>query len=202
MLRISPDIVGVMDDDTVDATVDILSIAKRLGSYLATRASSDELRQIGQTVVSRADKLSEKLQAKRMSQGTEEIPHIEVANIAPPINSVITHIMPPSAPSPSSSKQPINTLPYIQLSEKNGTKPSSHNIMTGLPITKLPTVPIKQTRTSRKIKLQKGPRNTIRYNMFPYNGPKINADSYYATASVPNTAVAAGGARRRTRGRR
>jgi hypothetical protein len=194
-----------MDEDTLEATIDTLSIAKRLGSYLATRASTDELKQIGQTVILRADKLSEKLQAKRMPQGTEEIPHIEVSNITattkPNQNSVITHVMPPSNKVQKSrtDSTPTNILPHIQLSEKNGTNPRSHNIMTGLPITKLPTVPIKQARTSRKIKLQKGPRNTIRYNMFPYNGPKINADSYYATASVPNTAVAAGGARRRHR---
>ena len=67
-----------MDEDTLEATIDTLSIAKRLGSYLATRASTDELKQIGQTVVSRADKLSEKLQAKRRPQEAEEIPHIEV----------------------------------------------------------------------------------------------------------------------------
>ena len=90
----------------------------------------------------------------------------------------------------------------MQLSEKNGTNPSSYNIMTGLSISKLPTVPIKQARTSKKIRIQKGPRNTIQYNTGQYNGQKINAESYYATASVPNTAVAAGGARRRTHRRR
>jgi hypothetical protein len=179
-----------MDDDILEATVDTLSIAKRLGTYLVSRASTDELKEIGQQVVLRADKLSEKLQLKRT------LPHIEVANIPQPStqNSTISHI----------TNSRLNILPHIEVSEKNGSNLMRHNAMTGQLITQLPSIPVKQRPSTRKFKQPKTAiRNTITHNTrFPYNGQKINAEAYYATASVPNTvAAAAGGARRRTRRR-
>ena len=196
-----------MDEDTLEATIDTLSIAKRIGSYLETHASTDELKQIGQTVVSRAEKLSEKLQAKRIPQGTEEIPHIEVSNITPTgkqnLNSVITHVMPPqpssvASPIPRQSKKqrpPTMDENYAVSLVPNIDIPPNVDFNTFYKTAFAPKKSAKSSNT-RKLKLQKGLRNIISHNTGTTTGQKTNAASYYSAAA------AAGGARRRTHRRR
>jgi hypothetical protein len=207
-----------MDDDILEAAEDTISIAKRMGSYLVSRASTDELKEIGQQVVLRADRLSEKLQMKRA------LPHIEVSNIPrpPAQNSTTSHI---------TNSQPTaisNGLPHIEVSNIPQPPPTeASNVLPHIEVSNIPQPPaasdtIQHIQSSNKIepklfmpvlKSSKRIRNlTKKSKKIMKNAnyaaslvpninipPNVNANVFYKTAFVPNVAAAAGGARRRTR---
>jgi hypothetical protein len=187
-----------MDDEILDSTIDTLSIAKDIGAYLVSRASTDELKQLGKKVIVRATTLTEKLQLKRA------LPHIEVSNIPrlPAQNSTITHI---------TNSQPTaisNGLPHIEVSNIPQPPAASDTIQHIQSSNKIePHMFTPVLKSSKRIRNLTKNRKKIMKNanyaasLVPNINipPNVNANAFYKTAFVPNVAAAAGGARRRTR---